>query len=109
MLYYLLGTVPDPAVGSAAIGAGFICLCIFASVFVSNRKSSRELELSHNLAVLQANNANRLSTHQSDLSAETDRIKIAAKRDVDLAQVQNDNLLVSHEREPNEPRDQNQG
>lgn len=99
MFELILGVKPDPQAGSLALAVLFLCVCIFTSVFVSNRKSAYDLKLQHDLAVLQANNAHRLGVHQTDRATETERAKTEAKRDVDLAQVQNDSLLVSHQRE----------
>lgn len=103
MFEMILGVKPDPVAGSMALGAMFVCLCIFGSVFISNRKSRRELELNHKLAELHEENLNRQVEHKTDTEHEENKLKISAKRDVDLTQITEKSLLVSHQREEQRP------
>lgn len=98
MFELILGVKPDPQAGSLALAAAFVCACIFASVFVSSRKSKYDLKLQHDLAVLHEGNLNRQVEHKTDVEHEEAKLQIAAKRDVDLTQITEKSLLVSHTR-----------
>lgn len=101
MFSQILGTVPDPFAGAIALAVGFICICVFASVYLATRKGKRELDQKHELAKIAEHNAQQQRMRQSEFNHETEMAALGYKKEVEIEKARA-GLLTSHRVAENE-------
>lgn len=97
MFTTIVGGPIDPFIAGVALAAGFLCICVFATAYIVNRKSRRELDKAHELAIIKQHDAAELATASSKQAHEERMAALGFRKDVDLAQA-NAGLLTSHSR-----------
>lgn len=95
MFSQILGGPIDPMGGAVALAIGFICICVFASVYLGTRKGKRELDQRHELAKIAEHNKHQLQERQAEFNHEAEMAKLGYRKEVELEQTRA-GLLTSH-------------